>query len=85
MPCWRRPRFALSRREDRSVTHKRVQLSGGSRGWREQGLQRPADRKRQRSRAADGSVPVHRAEQSHQVWAMDLRFDATADGPDSMS
>jgi len=33
-----------------------------------------------RARPVDGSVRRHRAEHSHQVWAMDFQFDATADG-----
>jgi hypothetical protein len=65
----------LLRREAWSVNHKRVQ-----RLWREEGLQRPTPRKRKRARPADGSVRRHRAELPHQVWPMNLHFDATADG-----
>ena len=57
------------------MNHKRVQ-----RLWREEGLQRPAPRKRKRARPADGSVRRHRAQHPHEVWAMDFQFDATSDG-----
>jgi len=57
------------------VNHRRVQ-----RLWREEGLQRPTPRRRKRARSADGSVRRYQAEHPHQVWAMDLQFDATADG-----
>jgi transposase InsO family protein len=74
---WGPPRMAyrLLRRECWMVNHKRVQ-----RLWREEGLQRPAPRKRKRARPADGSVRRHRAEHPHQDWAMDFQFDATGDG-----
>ncbi len=62
----RRMAYRLLRREGWSVNHKRVQ-----RLWREEGLQRPTPRKRKRARPADGSVRRHRAENPHQVWAMD--------------
>jgi len=71
----RRTAHRLLRREGWSVNHKRVQ-----RLWREEGLQRPTTRKRERARSADGSVRRHRAEHPHQVWAMDFQLDATADG-----
>ena len=67
--------YRLLRREGWSVNHKRVQ-----RLWSEQGLQRPISRKCKRAGPADGSVRRHRAEHPHQVWAMDFKFDATADG-----
>ncbi len=57
------------------MNHKRVQ-----RLWREEGLQRLTPRQRKRARPADASVRRHRAENPHQVWAMDFQFDATADG-----
>jgi len=57
------------------VTHKRVQ-----RLWHEEGMQRPYPRKRKRARSADVSVRRHWAKHPHQVWAMDIRFEATADG-----
>ena len=58
-----------------SVNHKRVQ-----RIWREEGLQRPLPRKRKRSRPADGSGELLRAEYPHHVWAIDFQFDQTMDG-----
>jgi hypothetical protein len=41
---------------------------------------KPTPRKRKRARPADGSVRRHRADHPHQVWAMDVQFEATADG-----
>jgi len=67
--------YRLLRREVWGVNHKWVQ-----RLWREECLQRPISRKRKRARPTDGSVWCHRAEHPHQVWAMDIQFDATADG-----
>ena len=58
-----------------SVNHKRVQ-----RIWREEGLQRPLPRKRKRSRAANGSRELLRAEYPHHVWAIDFQFDQTMNG-----
>jgi putative transposase len=66
--------YRLLRREGWRLSHKRVH-----RLWREEGLQRPTPRKQKRVRPADGSVRRHQADQSHQVWAMDFQFDATAD------
>ncbi len=37
-------------------------------------------RKQKRARPADGSVRRHQADYPHQVWAMDFKFDTTADG-----
>ena len=71
----RRMAYRLLRREGWTVNHKRLQ-----RLWREEGLQRPTPRKRKRARPANGSVRRHRAEHPHQVWAMDVQFDATVDG-----
>jgi len=71
----RRMAYRLLRREGWSVNHKRVQ-----RLWREEGLQRPTPRKRNRARPAEGSLRRHRAEHPHQVWPMDFQFDGTADG-----
>ena len=50
------------RLESWSVNHKRVQ-----RIWREEGLQRPLPRRRKRSRPADGSRELLRAEYPHHV------------------
>jgi len=71
----RRLAYRLLLREGWLVNHKRVH-----RLWREEGLQRPTPRKQKRASPADGSVRLHKAEQPHQVWAMDFQFDATADG-----
>jgi putative transposase len=71
----RRMVYRLRQREGWTVHHKCVQ-----RLWREEGLQRPTPRKRKPIRLANGSVRHHRAEHPHQVWAMDLQFDAPADG-----
>ena len=57
-----------------TVNHKRVQ-----RLWREEGLQRTSPRKRKRGRPAVGSVSCHRAQHPRQAWAMNFKFDATAD------
>ena len=57
------------------VNHKRVQ-----RIWREEGLQRPLPRKQKRSRPADGSRELLRAEYPHHAWAIDFQFDQTMDG-----
>ncbi len=58
-----------------SVNHKRVQ-----RIWREEGLQRPLPRKHKRSRPANGSRELLRAEYPQHVWAIDFQFDQTMDG-----
>ena len=71
----RRMAHRVLRREGWSVNHKRVQ-----RIWREEDLLRPTPRKQKRARPADGSVRRHQSDHTHQVWAMDFQFDATADG-----
>jgi hypothetical protein len=58
-----------------SVNHKRVQ-----RIWRKEGLQRPLPRRCKRSRPAEGSREVLRAEYPHHVWVIDIQFDQTMDG-----
>ena len=67
--------YRLLRREGWLVNHKRLH-----RLWREEGLQCSNPRKKKRARPVDGSVRRHQAEYSHQVWAMDFQFDATAHG-----
>jgi len=57
-----------------TVNHKRVQ-----RLWREEGLQRTSPRKRKRGRPAVGSVSRHRAQHPRLDWAMDFKFDTTAE------
>jgi len=71
----RRLVYGRLRIEGWSVNHKRVQ-----RIWREEGLQRPLPRKQKRSRPADGSRELLRAEYPHHVWAIDFQFDQTMDG-----
>ena len=61
--------------EGSTVDHNRVQ-----RIWREEGLQRPLPRRCKRSRPADGSRELLRAEYPHHVWAIDFQFDQTMDG-----
>lgn len=45
--------------------------------WREEGLRRPAPRKRKHRRGP--SVELFRAEHPNHVWALDFQFDETAD------
>jgi hypothetical protein len=71
----RRLVYRRLRIEGWSVNHKRVQ-----RIWREEGLQRPLPRKQKRSRPADASRGLLRAEYPHHVWAIDFQFDQTMDG-----
>ena len=71
----RRLVYRRLRIEGWNVNHKRVQ-----RIWREEGLQRPLPRKQKRSRPADGSRELLRAEYPHHVWAIDFQFDQTMDG-----
>ncbi len=71
----RRMAYRLLRREGCTVNHKWLQ-----RLWREERMQRPTPRKWTRARPAEGSVRRHRAEHHHQGWAMDVEFDAMADG-----
>jgi hypothetical protein len=69
---------ALGRRlrlKGRSVNNKRVQ-----RIWREEGLQSPLPRRRNRSRPADRGKELLRADNSHHVWAVGMQFDKTMDG-----
>ena len=58
-----------------TVNHKRVQ-----RIWCTEGLQRPLPRTRKRSRPADASRELLRADYSHHVWVIDFQFDQTMDG-----
>ncbi len=60
------------RQEGWSVNHKRVQ-----RIWGGGGAATPAPKKRKRARLADGLVRRHRAEKPHQMWTMNIQFDAT--------
>ncbi|HEV2771367.1 MAG TPA: hypothetical protein VGV57_00830 [Thermoleophilaceae bacterium] len=49
--------------------------------WREEGLRVPK-RRRKRQRIGESTVPAKRlhAEHPNQVWALDFKFDQTADG-----
>ena len=47
--------------------------------WRDEGLQRPPQRKAKRRRLADGSAARLRAQRPNDVWALDFQFDETAD------
>jgi hypothetical protein len=67
--------YRVLRWEGWRVNHKWVQ-----RPWREEGLQRLTPIKQKRARPADGSVRRHQSEHPHQVWAMNFKFDVTADG-----
>lgn len=71
----RRTAHRLLLRHRWSVNQKRVQ-----RLWGVEGLQPSPPRKWKRWRPAYGSERLHRAEHAQQVWAMDLRFDASDDG-----
>jgi putative transposase len=66
--------YRLLRREGWTVNHKRVQ-----RLWREEGLRRPAPRRRKRTRPPGGGELL-RAVRPDDVWAIDFQFDETADG-----
>ncbi len=56
------------------VNRKRVQ-----RLWREEGLKRPAKR-RKRRRVGQSTGQVHRATGPGNIWAIDFQFDVTTDG-----
>ena len=70
----RRLVYRRLRIEGWSVNHKPVQ-----RICREEGQQRPLPRKQKRSRPADGSRELLRAEYPHHLWAIDSQFDQTMD------
>ena len=46
--------------------------------WRDEGLQRPRQRKAKRRRLADGAAARLRARCPNDVWALDFPFDDTA-------
>lgn len=62
----------ILRRDREPINRKRTQ-----RLWREEGLRRPAARKRKRRRGPTGEL--FRAERPNHVWALDFQFDDTAD------
>lgn len=74
-PCYgyRRVHRAISGGEKGVLNHKRVH-----RVWRENGLQHPAKKRRQR-RGTKGQVPLKAAYANH-VWTYDFMEDATRDG-----
>ena len=47
--------------------------------WRDEGLQRPPQRKAKRRRLGDGTASRLRARHPNDVWALDFQFDETAD------
>ena len=47
--------------------------------WRDEGLQRPPQRKAKRRRLTDGTAARLRARCPNDVWALDFQFDETAD------
>ncbi|TGG96422.1 MAG: transposase [Aphanocapsa feldmannii 277cV] len=66
--------YRLLLREGWTVNHKRLQQL-----WHEEGLQHPPPRNQKRARLTDASLRRHRAEHPHQVWAMDVQFETTAE------
>ena len=70
---WRKAHAAACR-EGLVVNAKRTR-----RLWRDEGLQRPPQRKAKRRRLADGSAGRLRAQRPNDVWALDFQFDETAD------
>ena len=47
--------------------------------WRDEGLQRPPQRRAKRRRLSDGTAARLRASCPNDVWALDFQFDETAD------
>ena len=47
--------------------------------WRDEGLQRPPQRRAKRRRLSDGTAERLRARCPNDVWALDFQFDETAD------
>lgn len=68
---WRKAHDIL-RREGEAINRKRTQ-----RLWRDEGLRRPAPRKRKRRRGETGELM--RAARPDDVWALDFQFDETID------
>lgn len=48
--------------------------------WRDERLQRPAQKKRKRRRLSDGTAALLRAEYPLHVWSLDFQFDETSKG-----
>jgi len=71
---WRKA-HDIAAREELVVNPKRTR-----RIWRDEGLQRPAPKKRKRRRRSDGTAGLLRAEYPLQVWSLDFQFDETSKG-----
>lgn len=70
---WRKA-HAVAWREGLVTNPKRTR-----RLWRDEGLQRPPQRKAKRRRLTDGTAARLRACGPNDVWALDFQFDETAD------
>ena len=70
---WRKAR-AVAHREGLVTNPKRTR-----RIWRDEGLQRPPQRRAKRRRLSDGTAARLRASCPNDVWALDCQFDETAD------
>ena len=70
---WRKA-HAVAHREGLVTNPKRTR-----RIWRDEGLQRPPQRKAKRRRLSDGTAARLRARCPNDVWALDFQFDETAD------
>jgi transposase InsO family protein len=69
---WRKA-HDIARREGLVVNAKRTRAL-----WRDEGLQRPPQRRCKRRRLSDGTAARLRAEYPNHVWALDFQFDETA-------
>ena len=72
----------LGWRTAHTVAHREGLVTNAKRTrrlWRDEGLQRPPQRKAKRRRLADGSAARLRARRPNDVWALDFQFDETAD------
>ncbi len=70
---WRKA-HVVAHREGLVTNPKRTR-----RVWRDEGLQRPPQRKAKRRRLTDGTAARLRAQRPNDVWALDFQFDETAD------
>ena len=70
---WRKA-HAVAHREGLVTNPKRTR-----RIWRDEGLQRPPQRRAKRRRLSDGTAARLRARCPNDVWALDFQFDETAD------
>ena len=70
---WRKA-HAVAHREGLVTNPKRTR-----RIWRDEGLQRPPQRRAKRRRLSDGTAARLRASCPNDVWALDFQFDETAD------